>query len=91
MVHTYIPATLEAEVGGLQVWGEPGKVNETLSQKQKYKHRIVAWLKVVECLPRMHVSVQSSVLHTHTNVLIHYYSNVYKLQLVISTLLRISL
>jgi hypothetical protein len=35
VTHIYNPSTWEAKAGGLQVWGQPGLYNETLSQKKK--------------------------------------------------------
>lgn len=50
-----IPAIWEAEVGGLQVQGQPGKLSETLSQS-KISKRI---RDVTQCLPRMSEALSS--------------------------------
>jgi predicted flavoprotein YhiN len=51
-----IPATWESETGGSQVQlkTSPGKVSETLSQKQNEKQMDWGMAQVIECLPSRH-------------------------------------
>jgi hypothetical protein len=55
-----IPATQEAEAGGLQVQGHPWEeVSNTLPPKQNTNKRAEGILQVVECLPHIHKTLSS--------------------------------
>jgi hypothetical protein len=63
VVHAAIPPAQEVKEGGLQVWGQPGQLFETLSQNKILKK--LEYLSVVKHLSNMFEAL-GSILSTST-------------------------